>query len=315
MDWLLRGDASIRYQTLRDLADADENEIRSERNKILTSGWGKALIDLQDDDGTWTQTLYSPKWISTFYSLLLLKRFGAEKTVQTEKTCFVLLDKGFYEPDGGINYWKSWKTGECCVTAMLLSMLCHFQIEDDRIPLMVGYILREQMADGGWNCERPRGATHSSFHTTISVLEGLWDFETNHGESDLIEEVRRKQKEGVEFLLKHQLYKSSTTGEIVDSRLLKATFPQRWYFDYLRCLDYFQRAGAAKDERMSEAIELLKGKQTEEGFWKLEGKHRNKVYFEMEKLGKESRWITLMALRVMKWWESSPPLSGDISKP
>lgn len=303
IDWLLQGDASIRFQTLRDLTDAVDEEIRSERKKILTSGWGKALMDLQDDDGTWSQTLYSPKWISTFYSLLLLKRFGAEKSPETDKACLVLLDRGFHEPDGGINYWKTWKTGECCVTAMLLSMLCHFQVDDDRIPQMASFLINEQMGDGGWNCDRPKGANHSSFHSTISVLEGFLDFESFHGDSELKENIRRKQREGMEFLLKHRLYKSSRSGEIVDSKMVKSTFPHRWYFDYLRCLDYFQQARVEKDERMSDAIDLLKEKQGAEGLWKLEGKHRNKVYFEMEKPGKESRWITLKALRVLKWWE------------
>ena len=35
------------------------------------------------------------------------------------------------------------------------------------------WLLTRQMPDGGWNCEDWRGATHGSFHTTISVLEGL----------------------------------------------------------------------------------------------------------------------------------------------
>ena len=303
INWLLHGDPSIKYQTVRDLCLAESDEIENEQKKILNTGWGKRFMDLQESDGTWSHALYSPKWTSTFYTLLLLKRFCATNDEKIEKACRILLDKGFYKEDGGINYWKTWKQGENCVTGMLLSILCHFQIKDERINRMIDYLLKEQMSDKGWNCERYKGATHSSFHTTISVLEGLWEYEKQYPNSNLIQEVQQKQLEGVEFLLQHQLYKSSTTGKIIDPKMLKLTFPPRWHFDIMRCLDYFQEKNIDKDSRMNDAINLLIKKQTINGFWKLENKYPAKVFFEMEKVGKESRWNTLHALRILKWWE------------
>ena len=301
--WLLEGDPSIRYQTLRDLVNADETEISKERQRILKDGWGRRLLDLQDENGTWSNALYSPKWTSTFYTLLLLKRFGACNTEQTEQACRILLDKGFYT-DGGINYWKTWKQGECCVTGMLLSMLCHFHIEDDRLTRMVEYLLSEQMSDNGWNCERCRGAKHSSFHTTISVLEGLWEYEKTNPNLGVRQAIQEKQSEGIEFLLAHHLYKSNTSWKPVDPKMTKLAFPPRWHFDIIRCLDYFQEKKQQKDERMCDAMELLRNKQTSDGFWKLEVKFPAKIFFDMEKVGKESRWNTLRALRILKWWES-----------
>jgi hypothetical protein len=48
---------------------------------------------------------------------------GAPPDPRLSKACRLLLDSGFYEKDGGISYWKTWKQGECCVSGMLLSML------------------------------------------------------------------------------------------------------------------------------------------------------------------------------------------------
>ncbi|MFQ6605418.1 MAG: hypothetical protein ACE5D8_07670 [Fidelibacterota bacterium] len=75
--WLLEGDPSIRYQTLKDLLKASVEDISKERQRILREGWGKQFMDLQEENGTWSNALYSPKWTSTFYTLLLLKRFGS----------------------------------------------------------------------------------------------------------------------------------------------------------------------------------------------------------------------------------------------
>jgi hypothetical protein len=304
IDWLLEGDPSIRYQTLRDLVDSDEKDIESERKKILKKGWGKRYIDFQEKNGTWSNALYSPKWTSTFYTLLLLKRFGALNDEKTEKACNILLDKGFYENDGGINYWKSWKQGECCVTGMLLSMLCHFQIKDDRIHQMVEYLIKEQMPDKGWNCERNRGATHSSFHTTISALEGLWEYEKEYRKSALTKSIQKKQEEGIEFLLKHHLYKSNTTWKTIDPKMIRLSFPPRWHYDILRGLDYFQERNIKSDQRMNDAVDLLLKKQTPAGYWKLENEYPAKIFFKMENRGKESRWNTLRSLRILKWWDN-----------
>lgn len=299
VSWLLEGDPAIRYQTLRDLTNANRSEIDAERSNILRRGWGRRLLELQEADGTWSHALYSPKWTSTFYTVLLLKRFGAPVHNRINQACNILLDKGFYPPDGGINYWKSWKQSECCVTGMLLSMLCFFEVLDDRIHRMVDYILTEQMSDGGWNCQRYRGASHSSFHTTISVLEGLWEYQKLYpGRADLAD----RQKQGVEFLLQHRLYKSDHTWKIVDPKMTRLSFPPRWHYDILRCLDYFQDKGVVKDGRMKDAVDLLHAKRSGESFWKLELKYPGKIFFDMEKVGQPSRWNTLRALRVLKWW-------------
>ena len=262
-------------------------------------------MDRQEEDGTWSHALYAPKWTSTFYTLLVLKRLGAPQAIQVDKACKILLDHGFYDNDGGIKYWKTWKQGECCVTGMLLSMLCHFHYEDERIHCMVDYLFSEQLPDSGWNCERYKGAAHSSFHTTISVLEGLWAYELAFPGSEFIHAVQAKQDEGIEFLLQHHLYKSNTTWRPVDPKMTRLAFPPRWRFDILRCLDYFQERRIAKDARMVDAMNLLMAKQTPDGLWKLEVKHPAKVFFDMERVGKASRWNTLRALRVVQWWENS----------
>jgi len=303
MEWLLEGDPAIRYQTLRDLMGAHDKIVRKEQRRILREGWGKTIMNLQEENGTWSNALYSPKWTSTFYTLLLLKRFGACRDSHIEKACRILLDQGFFSKDGGIKYWKTWKQSECCVTSMLLSMLCHFRIEDERIQRMVEYILSEQLPDQGWNCEWYKGAKHSSFHTTISVLEGLWEYEKAFPDSEFKAAVQAKQAEGTEFLLRHHLYKSDTTWKPVDPKMMKLSFPPRWHFDILRCFDHFQERNVENDSRMDAALDLLMSKQTPEGFWKLEIKYPAKVFFAMEKVGKESRWNTLRALRVVKWWE------------
>jgi hypothetical protein len=307
--WLLEGDPAIRWQSLRDLVGAPERAVERERQRISRHGWGARLLAKQDKKGTWAggQTsdrgLYSPKWTSTTYTMLLLRDFGLPATNrQAQKACTILLDGGL-QPDGGINYgiWAKWtRRSETCVSGMVLSILSHFHYEDPRLGTVASHLLEQQMPDGGWNCRRYAGATHSSVHTTISALEGLRYYELHRPHK--AREAQAAQRRGREFLLAHRLFRSHRTGEIIKPLFLRFSFPPRWHYDILRALDHFQAVNAPRDPRLAEAIEIVLGSQGKNGRWPLQHSYKGKTYFELERLGAPSRWNTLRAMRVLKWW-------------
>jgi hypothetical protein len=304
--WLLDGDAAIRWQVLRDVVGAAESRVERERQKVAREGWGARLLAEQDAAGTWAGGqssdggLYSPKWISTTYTMLLLRDFGLPAANrQAAKACRLLLDEGL-QRDGGINYgW--WGVSETCVTGMVLSILSAFEYDDDRLDTVADYLLEQQMPDGGWNCRRRMGATHASVHTTILALEGLRQYELFRRRK--LAAVRAAQRRGREFLLVHRLFRSHRTGAIIKPIFLRFSNPPRWHYDILRALDYFHEVNAPRDPRLADAIDIVHKTRCEDGCWTLQNTYRGKTYFELERLGAPSRWNTLRALRVLKWWE------------
>jgi hypothetical protein len=314
VDWLLDGDPSIRWQTLRDLAGAGAAAVEGERARVAKQGWGAQLLARQDPQGTWAggqssdAGLYSPKWISTTYTMLLLRDFGLPASNrQAHKACTLLLERGL-QLDGGIMYgpWGNWtKRGETCVTGMVLSILSYFNYDDARLDTIADNLLEQQMPDGGWNCRRPYGATHSSVHTTISALEGLRLYELHRRKK--VRAVRAAQRRGREFLLVHRLFRSHRTGEVIKPVFIKFAFPPRWHYDILRALDYFQAVDAPRDSRLEEAIEIVRKGRCDDGRWLLQNTYKGKTYFELEIRGEPSRWNTLRALRVLRWWEGFGP--------
>jgi hypothetical protein len=304
IEWLLQGDPAIRWQTLRDLVDAPQTAVERERRNTARSGWGARLLAKQEADGRWAggrssrDGLYVPKWTSAFYTMLLLRDLGLPASnPHVQKACALLLDRGLY-PDGGIGYGFG---SETCVTGMLLSILSFFESDDERLDRLVDHLLEQQMSDGGWNCRWPRDATHSSVHTTISALEGLRHYELHRGRKRAA--VRRAQRRGREFLLVHKLFRSHRTGKIIKPVFVRFSFPPRWHYDILRALDYFQAVNAPRDSRLSDAIAIVRKTQLPDGRWTLQNRHPGKTYFELEQLGEPSRWNTLRALRVLRWWE------------
>lgn len=302
ISWLLKGDPSIRWQVQRDLLNSSPAKVEAERRKVAKEGWGARLLALQDSNGTWGGGIYGPKWTSTTYTMLTLRLLGLPpNNPQAKRACKIFMDKGFYT-DGGINFFSySMKYSETCVTSMILGLLAYFRHPDERIHEVASYLVGQQMSDGGWNCESYKGATHSSFHTTMLALEGLYEYESAYPEKK--KQITQVRERGHEFLLAHRLYKSHRTGKVFDEAMTRMTFPQRWRYEFIRALDYFRTCDAPRDERMSDAIELLQKKQKKDGLWTLNSGMSGRKYFDLETAGQPSRWNTLRALRVLNWWE------------
>jgi hypothetical protein len=295
--WLLAGDVAIQYQTWRDLLHKDKPALRK---KIETMGWGKKFLSCRNANGHWGQGFYQPKWTSTHYTLLDLKYLGISPRNtairETLKLVFAM-PKG---SDGGVYPIGVNQRCDVCVNGMVLNYASYFGVKENDLKSIVDFLLHEKMRDGGFNCRsNGSGATHSSLHTTLSVLEGIAEYERN-GYTYRLRELKKAQRDSEEFILVHKLFRSHHTGEVIHPSFLVLYYPGRWYYDILKALDYFQSVGHAYDPRMQDALDLILQKRTDEGLWKLPAKHPGQVHFELEKAGKPSRWNTLRALRVLK---------------
>src|SRR5579859_3376329 len=142
IEWLLRGDPSIGWQVLRDLKGAAEPRWRAEQQRVATEGWGARLLALQREDGGWTRGLYTPKWTSTTYTMVLLRGLGLEAgNAQAVHGCARLLDAGVWT-DGGINFWrKAHDRSETCVSSMVLAVVSWFGVDDIRVDRLAEHVI------------------------------------------------------------------------------------------------------------------------------------------------------------------------------
>ena len=311
VDWLLESDASVRWQVLRDLVHAPAEVVAAERARVATEGWGARLLALQGDDGQWAGGACFPArsinwraegegqpWISTLPTLQLLRDLGVDpQDDRVRRAVAGVRDHCRWEHAG-----QPFFSGEVepCINGRTVLLGTYF---DQDMAALVERLLGEQLEDGGWNCDTENGSVRSSFATTINVLEGLLAHERATGGSARSIAARRR---GEEYLLERKLFRRKSTGEVVDPAWLQFSFPIRWHYDVLRALEYFRSVGDAPDPRMNEAIELLRSKQQPDGRWLLENTHPGKIHFALEDGdGRPSRWNTLRALRVLRWYDAS----------
>jgi hypothetical protein len=282
---------------MRDLMDDSHEVVACERSRVASEGWGSRLLELQGPDGHWGGGSYVfPGWVSTTDTLLVLRDLGLDPTSEQARRAIGLVrDHCTWGPEFGDSPFFEGEV-EPCINGRVLASGAYFGEASDRL---VDRLLHEQVGDGGWNCEAP-SSKRSSFHTTICVLEGLLEYEKAKGTTTAVTDARLR---GQDFLLQRRLFRSLSTGAVIDPDWTRFSFPTRWHYDVLWGLDYLRRAGVEPEERLAEAIVLVKKKPDEYGQWPLENPHAGEVHFDMEDgAGEPSRWNTLRALRVLDWY-------------
>lgn len=300
--WLLEGDVSLQYQTRKYLLLEPEEDLIHLRKRIATEGWGKDLLNARNSTGHWGRDFYQVKWISSHYTLLDLRYLEIEPVEPILETLWLIVDR-CKSRDGSINESHSMKSGDVCINGMFLNYASFFGMPESVLKYLVDFLLDNVMSDGGFNCVgHSKGAVHSSMHTTISVLEGIWEYQ-KAGHSYRVTDLKKVKKDAEAFLMIHQLFKSDHTGEIIDKRWSMLSFPSRWRYDVLRGLVYFTDAGTSYDVRMAGALDLLISKRLRDGSWPVQCKHQGLVHFDMERTGNSSRINTLRALRVLNAFE------------
>jgi hypothetical protein len=296
VDWLLDSDPAIRWQVMRDLTDAPAEEVAAERAKVATEGWGAQLLAAQPPDGAWGGGAYFPEWTSTTPTLSLLRHFGLDpKSPEARRALALVRANAKWEYDD-LPYFDG--EVEPCINGQAVAIGAYFGQD---VKVIVDRLLTEQMQDGGWNCEQERGSTRGSFETTINVLEGLLEFERTTGANGKVTATRLR---GQEYLLERHLLRRLSTGEPAQPRWFYLAFPNGWHYDILRVLDYLRDAGVT-DERTAEAVGILESKRDADGRWPLEHAFHDELLADFgEAEDQPSRWITLRALRVLRWSEA-----------
>jgi hypothetical protein len=306
LKWLLDSDPAIRWQVMRDLTVEAPNAIAAERSRVASEGWGAELLARQTPRGDWGD---GPRgWreelpkderrlLIALYSLVVLMDLGLDPASKEAGKMIGRVDRRLVFKRLDNRPFLDGET-EPCINGRILGIGAYFKEPNDALAHQV---LSEQLEDGGWNCEAPRSRC-SSFHTTLCVLEGLLEYERAGRKSAAVTMARKR---GEKYLLERCMFRSLRTGEVINKSWLRFTFPAFWHYDVLRGLDYLRNAEIKPDSRMRDAIKIVTDRRHQNGRWPLNLLHPEYIPLKMETaVGKASRWNTLRALRVLRWYGS-----------
>ncbi len=330
--WLLEEDnPSVRYFVLKELLGLNEKDLEpaKAKNAIRTSKKVVKIFSKQNPVGYWedSDSPYLPKYKSSYWTIMLLSQLGIDKKVpEIEKACEHIFQ--FQHKEGGfvsqteknlrreynwhlkrgkrLHVLKEWLVKKIhegqssCLTGNMVVALCQLGYQSDpRTMKALNWLVRVQNRDGGWLCPY-WGAhindTHGCFYGTICPLEAF----TEVPKKFRSDEMKTTIKRGAEFLLMHHLFKADHHNfRVINKSWLKLSFP--WFYDYniLRGLDILTKLGYTEDKRLHDAVELLLSKRLSDGRWILENTPTGRMQVNFETKGRPSKWLTLIALRIL----------------
>ena len=110
---------------------------------------------------------------------------------------------------------------------------------------------------------------------------------------------------GVDFLLKFDLAQADyPSAEAVSPEWFRFGFPRGYQSDVLETLETLAWLGCAPQARLEVAVGLVLRKRRPDGRWDAEFVSPRAQEVGIDHAGGPSKWITLRALRVLRWWNS-----------
>jgi hypothetical protein len=183
--------------------------------------------------------------------------------------------------------------GACC--ALGLSA-------DPRVWRLASSLIAWQWPDGGWNCDRTATGRRSSFHESLIPAWGLHEYWRATGDRAARDAAHR----AADLLLSHRLFRSMSTGDVINRGWLALHYPPYWHYDILQALLVLSRMGLAGDPRAADALDELDRRRRPDGRWQPGGywwrPPPSTVTAEVVDWGRSgpNEMITLNALRVLR---------------
>ena len=316
LPWLLEDDADnpgVRLFALRDIIGLQQvaPEYKQARAKVIQSGPVPEILNAMESAGYWfTKDRPYAKYRGTSWQIIFLADLGADPLDERVKLACQWMLASMKSSTGGFRFSniKTWGPIHCFNGNVTAGLLALGQWGDERVNEAVDWAARSIL--GSESGGRPKFGTNGpGFRCSINgSLPCAWgavkelkalSFIPVKARSTLIQEAIEY---GAEFLMNSDLAQAeypSGNGKI-SPYWFKFGYPLNYTSDILEALDVLATLGYAKDPRLSPAIEYLLSKQDSECRWKLENTMNGKMWTNVEKRGRPSKWVTLRALRVLK---------------
>jgi hypothetical protein len=326
LPWLLEDDADnpgVRYFALKELEDRapDDAEVVKARETVMSTGPVPLILEAQDPEGYWVKPGpgYNPKYRSIVWSVTMLAQLGADGgDPRVQKGCLYILDHAL-DKNGAFSASGTQGGAVLCLMGNLSAALLHFGfLGDDRLRRAIEWMARVVTGEGiapaaekdapvrylksaacapGFCC-----SANDSKPCAWGAVKVMLAF------SKLPQEARtpliqKAIQTGLDFLLGTDPAKADYPmgySTKPSQSWFRFGFPLFYVTDVLQNLEVLTSFGYGADPRLGAAMDLVAGKQDQQGRWKMEYTYNGKTWVDVEEKGKPSKWVTLRALSVLK---------------
>ncbi len=321
--WLLeRDEPGVRYLALRDLVGLgnEDTELKSARRKAHKEGPIAEVLAHMEKPGYWVEAGpgYNPKYKSTVWAILLLAQLGAHifEDERIERACRYVLEHALTE--GGQFTASGAPSGTAdCLQGNLCWALMEVGYEHPRLKSAYEWMARTVTGEGIAPMENRNapvryfaGKCGPSFacgaNNKLPCAWGGCKVMLAMGKLPTSERtplIRRAIQKGVDFFFGIDPVTAEYPHGYSDKpsgNWWKFGFPVFYVTDILQVAEALSGLGLAKDKRLANTIEFIRGKQDENGRWMMDYEYTGKTWLDFGSKKQPNKWVTLRALRVVK---------------
>jgi len=337
LNWLCEKDnPPVRYLTLKNLLDKPDAKLKKERAQLNKYSVIKNILEHHNIFWGKDKHLYQ-KYKGGYWQLIFLGDLFADGNNQIIRNgCeFILNDKKWHNAID--DYRTDWICLTANITRALANL---GYAADPRVLKLPENIAHSIVNNNGINCIHMGYSLLSQCHMALpKVLLVLGSYSGKKGivkqailiaSERLLEKkiyryvpqlqekwllhykkISRKHKESIirtkdKLTIKNQLSKDKP-GFLKQSKefkvkvgWLKFGYPLHYNSDILEAMRSLTDAGVKYDYRMDDALDVIESKMMSNGRWKLGFSLNGKMWTDIEKRGKPSKWITYYALAVLR---------------
>jgi len=299
-DWLLEEDnPSVRYLALRTIDELPEEHrnVVAARRAIMQQGPVPAILAAQHEDGYWVKpgTGYSPKYKGTVWQVMFLAQLAADGLDErVSRACEYILTHGRAK-NGAFSVTGVPSTVIDCLNGNLIHALYRLGWGSDAR-------VQEAVSQLCLSVERHhfRCAANAKLPCAWGAVKALLAFSAIPS-AERTSEVKAAIQEGAEFLLSRNLAVADYPyRERVSSNWQRFGFPLNYTSNVLEALQVLAGVGYGAAPGLTDALKLVLSKQDHLGRWKMETSLNGKMWFDIEKKGQPSKWVTLQAAQMLQ---------------
>ena len=321
--WLLESDdPGVKYLTLRDLVGlpAGSRKLVAAQKEAHTNSAIAAIVEKMHAKGYWSKPGpgYNPKYYSTVWSLMTLAQLGASASmdIRISRACAYLLENSL-TPQGQFSTSGNPPGTIDCLQGNLCAALMALGYEDARLDLAFEWMARTVTGEGiapaaerdtplryfnakcgpmfacGYNGQKPCAWGAAKVMLAFSRLPA-------DRKTPLIE---RAIQQGVDFLFSTDPARAAypTRNDSKPNRSWwKFGFPVFYITDILQVVEALVALGYGADSRLTNALQLIREKQDEQGRWALEHNYSGKTWVDFGPPDQPNPWVTLRALKALR---------------
>ena len=298
---------SVRFLALTQLLGKSlvDPDVQATQARIASAGWAADILAQQRPSGCWASdaTLYTPKYASTNWMLLVLSDLGITiEDPRVARGCDVWIER-MSKADGGFGIDGSRSSHYCTLGNMARALVRFGYADHPQVRSSFDWLVEHQAKLGGWSCW---GSGRN-----LDSWEGLSAFAVlprSRWRTDMTRAVER----AAEFFLSRELYRQGDHY----APWFRFHYPAHYYYDLLVGLDCLTALGYVDDPRLAFALDHLKRRRNPDGSWNLDAVHpdvegkiaewfdahprHRPIPLALETVGQPSKMVTLTALKVLQ---------------